>query len=62
MCQKNADLNDFFFPEVIISLALSGCLLFFLILLLLGLICCHKEPVSSQRYQQVVSEEVGEDS
>lgn len=67
MCQNNADLNVFVFvpppfPEVIISLVLSGCLLFLLIILLLGVICCQKEPVSSQRYQKVINEEVGEDS
>lgn len=67
MCQKTADLNvnkcNFFsFPEVIISLVLSGCLLFLLIIILLGVICCQKEPVSSQRYQKVINEEVGENS
>lgn len=50
------------FSEVIISLVLSGCLLFLLIILLLGIICYQKEPLSSQRYQKVINEEVGEDS
>uniref|UniRef100_H3CYB7 Lysosomal acid phosphatase n=1 Tax=Tetraodon nigroviridis TaxID=99883 RepID=H3CYB7_TETNG len=55
-CQIAANKQD---PEVIISLVLSGCLLFLLIILLLGIICCQKEPVSRQRYEQVINEEVG---
>ncbi|TNM94237.1 hypothetical protein fugu_002413 [Takifugu bimaculatus] len=48
--------------EVVISLALSGCLLLLLIIILLGIICCQKEPVNNQRYRQVINEEVGDDS
>lgn len=42
--------------EVIVSLAVSGSLLFLLIVLLLGVICWQKEPVSSQGYQHVINE------
>uniref|UniRef100_A0A673BKF3 Lysosomal acid phosphatase n=1 Tax=Sphaeramia orbicularis TaxID=375764 RepID=A0A673BKF3_9TELE len=42
--------------EVIISLAVSGSLLFLLIVLLLGVICWQKEPVSSRGYQHVINE------
>lgn len=52
----------FLFLEVVISLALSGCLLLLLIIILLGIICCQKEPANNQRYRQVINEEVGDDS
>lgn len=42
--------------EVIVSLAVSGSLLFLLIVLLLGVICWQKEPVSSRGYQHVINE------
>ncbi|XP_070711673.1 lysosomal acid phosphatase [Pempheris klunzingeri] len=48
--------------EVIISLAVSGCLLFLLIALLLGVICWQKEPISNQGYRHVINQEVGEES
>ncbi|XP_039998344.1 lysosomal acid phosphatase [Xiphias gladius] len=48
--------------EVIISLVVSGCLLFFLIVLLLGVICWQKDPISNQGYHHVINQEVGEES
>ncbi|KAM6893440.1 lysosomal acid phosphatase-like [Xenentodon cancila] len=48
--------------EVILSLALSSCLLVAFIALLLGVICWRKEPVSSRGYQHVINQEAGEES
>lgn len=48
--------------EVIISLAVSGCLLFVLIAVLLGVICWQKEPVSARGYHHVINQEVSEES
>lgn len=48
--------------EVIISLAVSGCLLLILIALLLGVICWQKEPMSNRGYRHVINQEVGEES
>uniref|UniRef100_A0A8C2YY48 Lysosomal acid phosphatase n=1 Tax=Cyclopterus lumpus TaxID=8103 RepID=A0A8C2YY48_CYCLU len=48
--------------EVIISLAVSGCLLLFLIVILLGVICWQKEPIGSRGYHQVTNQEVGGES
>ncbi|XP_023251115.1 lysosomal acid phosphatase [Seriola lalandi dorsalis] len=58
-CQLPSEGRD---KEVIISLAVSGCLLFFLIVLLLGIICWRKEPTSSRGYHHVINHEVGEES
>ncbi|KAM6958255.1 lysosomal acid phosphatase [Tautogolabrus adspersus] len=58
-CQLPSEGRD---TEVIISLALSGCLLLLLIALLLGVICWQKEPMSTRGYQHVINQEVGEDS
>ncbi|XP_054479777.1 lysosomal acid phosphatase [Anoplopoma fimbria] len=58
-CQVPSEGRD---KEVIISLAVSGCLLLFLIALLLGVICWHKEPISNRGYQHVVNQEVGDES
>ncbi|XP_020506426.3 lysosomal acid phosphatase isoform X1 [Labrus bergylta] len=58
-CQLPSERRD---TEVIISLALSGCLLLLLIALLLGVICWQKEPMSTRGYQHVINQEVGEDS
>ncbi|CAK6971043.1 lysosomal acid phosphatase [Scomber scombrus] len=58
-CQLPSEGRD---KEVIISLAVSGCLLLFLITLLLGVICWQKEPVSNRGYHHVTNREVGEES
>nr|XP_046238847.1 lysosomal acid phosphatase isoform X2 [Scatophagus argus]XP_046238848.1 lysosomal acid phosphatase isoform X2 [Scatophagus argus] len=58
-CQLPSKRSD---KEVIISLAVSGCLLFLLIALLLGFICWHKEPASSHGYRHVINQEVAEES
>ncbi|XP_041638118.1 lysosomal acid phosphatase isoform X2 [Cheilinus undulatus] len=58
-CQLPSQGRD---TEVIISLALSGCLLLLLISLLLGVICWQKEPMSNRGYQHVINQEVGEES
>ncbi|XP_034461010.1 lysosomal acid phosphatase isoform X1 [Hippoglossus hippoglossus] len=47
---------------VIISLVVSSCLLLFLIVLILGIICCQKSPNSTQGYHHVINQEVGEES
>ncbi|KAA8579537.1 hypothetical protein FQN60_006630 [Etheostoma spectabile] len=54
-CQVYSKGKD---KEVIISLAVSGSLLFILIVVLLGVICLRKEPISRQGYQHVVSQDV----
>ncbi|KAF3706346.1 Lysosomal acid phosphatase [Channa argus] len=48
--------------EVIISLAVSGSLLFLLVSILLGIMCWQKEPSSSQGYRHVINQEIGEES
>ncbi|XP_069390518.1 lysosomal acid phosphatase isoform X2 [Paralichthys olivaceus] len=48
--------------EVIISLVVSSCLLLFLIILILGIICCQKSPMSTQGYHHVINQEAGEES
>lgn len=58
-CQLPSKGRD---TEVIISLALSGCLLVLLISLLLGVICWQKEPMNSRGYQHVINQDVAEDS
>ncbi|KAG7239356.1 hypothetical protein INR49_029344 [Caranx melampygus] len=58
-CQLPSKGRD---KEVIISLAVSGCLLFLLILLLLGVICWRKEPTGSRGYHHVINHEGGEES
>lgn len=58
-CQLPSDGRD---TEVIISLALSGCLLLLLIALLLGVICWQKEPMGNRGYQHVINQEAGEES
>lgn len=52
----------FSFSEVIISLAVAGCLLFLLVAILLGVICWQKEPMSNQGYRHVINQEVGDES
>ncbi|XP_008299678.1 lysosomal acid phosphatase [Stegastes partitus] len=58
-CQVPSEGRD---KEIIISLALSGCLLLLLIALLLGVICWQKQPASSRGYHHVINQEVGEES
>ncbi|XP_031147771.2 lysosomal acid phosphatase [Sander lucioperca] len=58
-CQVHSEGRD---KEVIISLAVSGSLIFFLIVGLLGIICWQKEPISKRGYQHVVNQEVIEES
>ncbi|XP_070786548.1 lysosomal acid phosphatase [Enoplosus armatus] len=58
-CQVPSEGRD---KEVIISLALSGCLLLLLIALLLCVICWQRKPVGSQGYHHVINQEVGEES
>lgn len=48
--------------EVIVSLVVSGCVLFLLIAILLGIICWQKEPGSSGGYQHVINQEGGDES
>lgn len=49
--------------DVVISLVASGCVLFLLIVLLLGLICWQRESSSSGRgYRHVTSGEDGAES
>uniref|UniRef100_A0A3B3U3V6 Lysosomal acid phosphatase n=1 Tax=Poecilia latipinna TaxID=48699 RepID=A0A3B3U3V6_9TELE len=48
--------------QVIIGLALSGCLLLALIAVLLGVICRHKESNSNRGYHHVTNQEAGEES
>lgn len=43
--------------EVIISLAVAGCLLFLLVSVLLGVICWQKKPISSRGYHHVIGNE-----
>ncbi|KAM3585525.1 uncharacterized protein V6R79_019684 [Siganus canaliculatus] len=57
-CQLPSEGRD---REVIIALAVSACLLFLLIALLLGVICWQKEPVG-QGYLHVINQEGGEES
>ncbi|XP_059184015.1 lysosomal acid phosphatase [Centropristis striata] len=58
-CEVPSEGRD---TEVIISLAVSGCLLLFLILLLLGVICWRQEPNRNRGYHHVINQEVGEES
>ncbi|XP_018557302.1 lysosomal acid phosphatase [Lates calcarifer] len=58
-CQLPSEGRD---KEVIISLAVAGCLLLFLIGLLLGVICWQKEPIGNRGYHHVINQEVGEES
>ncbi|XP_028997487.1 lysosomal acid phosphatase-like [Betta splendens] len=58
-CQLSSPGTD---KRVVISLAVSGCLLFLLVSILLGFLCCQKEPVSTRGYQHVLSQEGGEES
>lgn len=48
--------------EVVISLMVSGCVLFLLIVALLAIICWQKEPISSQGYRHVMDQEDGAQS
>lgn len=43
--------------EVVISLVVSGCVLFLLIVVLLGIICWQNEPIGSQGYRHVINQE-----
>ncbi|KAM7365427.1 hypothetical protein PAMP_016353 [Pampus punctatissimus] len=58
-CQVPFEGRD---KEVIISLAVSGCLIFILIAVLLAVICWQKEPVGNRGYHHVINQEVGEES
>ncbi|KAG7501569.1 lysosomal acid phosphatase [Solea senegalensis] len=48
--------------ELIISLLVSSCLLFILIIVLLSVICSHKSPIRTLGYQHVINEEVADGS
>lgn len=50
------------FAVVITSLAVTGCVLLVLIVILLGVLCLHKDPINSRGYQHVINQEGGEDS
>ncbi|XP_068447183.1 lysosomal acid phosphatase [Clinocottus analis] len=58
-CQLPVEGRD---KEVIISLAVAGSLILFLIIFLLGVICWQQEPSTSQGYRQVINKEAGEES
>ncbi|KAM4711071.1 lysosomal acid phosphatase isoform 1-T3 [Anableps anableps] len=58
-CQLPSQGRD---RQVIISLALSGCLLLVLIAILLGVICRHKESSSNRGYYHVINQEAREES
>ncbi|XP_049918956.1 lysosomal acid phosphatase [Epinephelus moara] len=58
-CQLPAEGRD---KEVIISLVVSSCLLLFLIVLLLGIVCWRKDPISNRGYHHVINEEGREES
>ncbi|XP_006804134.1 lysosomal acid phosphatase [Neolamprologus brichardi] len=47
---------------VITSLAVTGCVLLVLIVILVGVLCRHKDPINSRGYQHVINQEGGEDS
>ncbi|XP_071371105.1 lysosomal acid phosphatase isoform X2 [Centroberyx affinis] len=57
-CQVPSDGGD----KVVIGLAVFGCLLFLLVVLLLSLVCWQKEPSGSRGYRHVVSREAGDES
>ncbi|XP_061909986.1 lysosomal acid phosphatase isoform X3 [Entelurus aequoreus] len=48
--------------EVIITLAVSGCLLLLLVIVLFVSIVRHKEPLSNQGYHHVINQDAGEES
>uniref|UniRef100_A0A1A8E925 Lysosomal acid phosphatase n=1 Tax=Nothobranchius kadleci TaxID=1051664 RepID=A0A1A8E925_NOTKA len=58
-CQLPSQARD---KEVLIGLALSACVLFFLIIFLLVFICRQKEMMGNRGYQHVVNQEAGEES
>uniref|UniRef100_A0A8C6KHA2 Lysosomal acid phosphatase n=1 Tax=Nothobranchius furzeri TaxID=105023 RepID=A0A8C6KHA2_NOTFU len=58
-CQLPSQVRD---KEVLIGLALSACVLFFLIIFLLVFICRQKEMMGNRGYQHVVNQEAGEES
>ncbi|XP_071782578.1 lysosomal acid phosphatase isoform X1 [Centroberyx gerrardi] len=58
-CQLPSDGGD---KEVVIGLAVFGCLLFLLVVLLLSLVCWQKEPSGSRGYRHVVNQEAGDES
>ncbi|XP_030265582.1 lysosomal acid phosphatase isoform X2 [Sparus aurata] len=58
-CQVPSKGRD---TEVILSLAVSGCLLFLLVAILLGIICWQKEPMSNRGYHHVINQEAGDES
>ncbi|KAM8721826.1 lysosomal acid phosphatase [Acanthopagrus schlegelii] len=58
-CQVPSEGRD---TEVIISLAVAGCLLFLLVAILLGVICWQKEPMSNRGYRHVINQEAGDES
>ncbi|XP_042369216.1 lysosomal acid phosphatase isoform X2 [Plectropomus leopardus] len=57
-CQLPSEGRD----TVIISLVVSSCLLFFLIVLLLGIVCWRKDPITNRGYHHVINQEGGEES
>ncbi|XP_071782586.1 lysosomal acid phosphatase isoform X2 [Centroberyx gerrardi] len=57
-CQLPSDGGD----KVVIGLAVFGCLLFLLVVLLLSLVCWQKEPSGSRGYRHVVNQEAGDES
>ncbi|KAM4601794.1 lysosomal acid phosphatase isoform 2-T2 [Polymixia lowei] len=56
-CQVPSEVGD----KVIIGLAVSGCLLLLLVILLFTLLCRQKVPVNSQGYSHVINQEGGEE-
>lgn len=58
-CQLPSKGTD---KQVIATLAVTGCLLLLLVVLLLGFLCRYKQPMSNRGYQHVISREVGEES
>ncbi|XP_030607158.1 lysosomal acid phosphatase isoform X2 [Archocentrus centrarchus] len=56
-CQLPSKGTD---KQVIASLAVAGCLLLLLVVLLLGFLCRYKEPMSNRGYQHVINRDVGE--
>ncbi|KAM9836283.1 lysosomal acid phosphatase [Aulostomus maculatus] len=58
-CQVPSEGGD---KELIISLAVSACLLLLIIVLLLSVLCFQKQPMSVQGYQHVINQDVTEES
>ncbi|XP_029307908.1 lysosomal acid phosphatase [Cottoperca gobio] len=58
-CQVPSKGRD---KEVIVSLAVSGSLLLFLIVILLCVICWQKEPIGNRGYHHVINQDAREES